>query len=170
LLKDYISKVSGEVAYASAGWNQLKHRVLRGSVGRQYAASNGVDPMYIYISEQVGPRLTSQDIDDYSRDPNVSMMMIARNSGYSCFEGMFPMVTEWPMSKAEHRRRSLDIPWPAGTEATIEAKTVGMLANYLSEHDSDADDSHVRQGRSRKNKTTAKRKLAALRQRFSQEP
>lgn len=123
-LKDYISKISGEVGYYSASWDQFKHRVQGGEVGRQYAASHPNEPMYIRVSEQVGPRLTSQDIEDYSRQPNTSILAIERNAGFSCFQGAFPVHMDWIMSEDEHRRRNLELGWPEGSEETIQTKGV----------------------------------------------
>ena len=73
----------------------------------------------INVSEQVGPRLTSQDIENYGRQPNTSIMAIHRNQGYSCYDGAFPVVTPWPMSKSEYSRRSHGIPWPEKSGETI---------------------------------------------------
>ena len=80
--------------------------------------------MYIHINEEVGPRLTSQDIDDYSRDRNVSIVAIERNAGFSCFQGAFPVRMDWPMTHAEYRRRNEEMPWPPKTDETIEVQTV----------------------------------------------
>ena len=118
-LKDHISKISGEVAYYSASWDQFKHRVRSGEVGRQYAASHPGEQMYIRISETVGPRLTSQDIEDYSRQPNTSILSIERNAGFSCFQGAFPVHMDWIMSEDEHRRRNLEVAWPDASDETI---------------------------------------------------
>ena len=123
-LKDHISKISGEVAYYSASWDQFKHRVRCGEVGRQYAASHPGEQMYIRISETVGPRLTSQDIEDYSRQPNTSILSIERNAGLSCFQGAFPVHMDWMMSEDEYRRRNLEVEWPAPSDETIVTKGV----------------------------------------------
>jgi hypothetical protein len=123
-LKDYISKISGEVGYYSASWDQFKHRIQRGEVGRQYAASHPNEPMYIQVSEQVGPRLTSQDIEDYSRQPNTSILAIERNAGFSCFQGAFPVHMDWIMSQDEHRYLNLELGWPEGSKETIQTEGV----------------------------------------------
>ena len=88
--KEYISKISGDVGYYSASWNQTKRRVLGGEIGRRFAAASVEDPLFISINEQEGPRLTSQDIENYSRHPNMSIVSIHRNHGYSCYDGAFP--------------------------------------------------------------------------------
>ena len=117
--RDYISKISGEVTNYSASWPQLKRRVLGGEIGRRFAAGTTEEPLMINISEQVGPRLSSQDIENYGRQPNTSIMAIHRNQGYSCYDGAFPVVTPWPMPKSEYKKRSNKIPWPEKTDETI---------------------------------------------------
>jgi len=119
LTREYISKISGEVTHYNASWPQLKRRVLGGEIGRRFAAGTTEEPLMINISEQVGPRLTSQDIENYGRQTNTSIMAIHRNQGYSCYDGAFPVVTPWTMSQAEYNRRSHDIPWPEALAETI---------------------------------------------------
>jgi hypothetical protein len=46
-------------------------------------------------------------------------MAIHRNEGYSCYDGAFPVVTPWAMSKEEYTRRSHEIPWPEVSGETI---------------------------------------------------
>ena len=121
--KDYISKISGEVGYYTASWDQFKHRVQGGEIGRQFAASHPNEPMYIQVCEEVGPRLTSQDIEDHSREDNTSIVTIERNAGFSCFQGAFPVHMDWMMSREEYERRSKKIPWPAVSEETIEVES-----------------------------------------------
>ena len=123
-LKDHISKISGEVCYYSASWEQFKHRVLGGNVRRECAASHPGEPMYIRIDEGVGPRLTSQDIEDYSRQPNTSILSIERNAGFSCFQGAFPVHMDWMMSQDEYERRNLEVGWPEASDETIVTKGV----------------------------------------------
>lgn len=65
--KDHISKISGEVGYYSASWDQFKLDVEVDEVGRQFAASHRDEEAYIRVMESTGPRLTGQDIEDYSR-------------------------------------------------------------------------------------------------------
>ena len=122
--KDYISKISGEVGYYSASWDQFKHRVQNGEIGRQYAASHPGEQMYIRVSESVGPRLTSQDIEDYSRQPNTSILAIERNAGFSCFQGAFPVHMDWIMSEDAYRHRNLELGWPDDSEETITTQGV----------------------------------------------
>jgi len=120
--REYISKISGEVTNYNASWSQLKRRVLGGEIGRRFAAGTTEEPLMINISEQIGPRLTSQDIENYGREANTSIMAIHRNQGYSCYDGAFPVVTPWPMAKSEYLRRSHEIPWPEKTDETIVVK------------------------------------------------
>lgn len=118
--KEYISKISGEVAYYSASWEQSRQRVLWGEFGRQFAVPRQLEGLpQIGITEEVGPRLTSEAIDKWCRQDNVSITAIQRNSGYSCYDGAFPLRTDWIMSEAEYGRRSHDMPWPVGDARTI---------------------------------------------------
>ena len=117
--RDYISKISGEVRYYNASWQQLPERVQREEVGRCYAARSHMEEDYlIRIQEETGPRLTAQDIDNLGRDPNMCIMAIQRNHGYSCYDGAFPVASPWPMSKTEFDRRR-HLPWPAKTKETM---------------------------------------------------
>ena len=123
-LKDHISKISGEVNYYSASWMQFKHRVQNGEIGRQFAASKPDEDMYIQVAEAAGPRLTSQDIEDYSRQQNTCILSIERHAGLSCFQGAFPVHMDWVMSKREYDRRSMKMEWPELSDETIETKGV----------------------------------------------
>lgn len=123
-LRDYISKISGEVNYSSASWVQFKSRVNNGEIGRQFAAPKPEEEPYIQISESSGPRLTSQDLEDHSREPNTSIVTIERNAGMCCFQGAFPVHTDWVMSASDYEHRKLELPWPEATEETIVAKGI----------------------------------------------
>lgn len=118
-LKDHISKISGEVNYYSATWPQFKSRVRGGEIGRQFAASKPEERPYIQISESPGPRLTSQDLEDHSRQPNTSILSIERNAGMCCFQGAFPVHMDWIMPEAEYEQRKLELPWPEPSDETI---------------------------------------------------
>ena len=120
--REYISKISGEVTNYAASWTQLKRRVLGNEIGRCFASGTTEEPITINVSEQIGPRLSSQDIENYGRRPNTSIMAIHRNQGYSCYDGAFPVVTPWPMPKSEYKKRSNEIPWPEKTDETIVVK------------------------------------------------
>lgn len=116
--KEYISKISGDVGYYSASWNQAKRRVLGGEIGRRFAAASVEDPLFISINEQEGPRLTSQDIENYSRHPNMSIVSIHRNHGYSCYDGAFPVFTPWSTSKETYQELAATS-WPEPSSQTI---------------------------------------------------
>ena len=120
--REYISKISGEVTNYTASWTQLKRRVLGNEIGRRFASGTTEEPITINVSEQIGPRLSSQDIENYGRQPNTSIMAIHRNQGYSCYDGAFPVVTPWSMSETEYKKRSNEIPWPEKSDETIVVK------------------------------------------------
>lgn len=118
--QDYISKISGEVAYYTSSWDQSRQRVIRGEIGREFARPRQLEGLpQIGIQEEIGPRLTTQAIDNWGRAPNVSITAIQRNSGYSCYDGAFPVHTDWIMTEEEYCRRQNEIAWPAKNEATI---------------------------------------------------
>lgn len=106
------------MGYYSASWNQAKRRVLGGEIGRRFAAASVEDPLFISINEQEGPRLTSQDIENYSRHPNMSIVSIHRNHGYSCYDGAFPVFTPWSTSKETYQELAAT-PWPEPSSQTI---------------------------------------------------
>jgi len=117
--RDYISEISGEVNYYKANWQQLKKRVLKREIGRQFAAGDPLEGITVSIAEEEGPRLTAQDIEQISRHPNMSIMAIHRNHGYSCYDGAFPVLTPWSLSKDEYDRRSSELPWPDDSDETL---------------------------------------------------
>lgn len=118
--REYISKISGEVAYYTASWEQTRRRVLLGEIDRRFAIPRQLEGAnQIGITEEVGPRLTTQAIDNWGRMPNVSITAIQRNSGYSCYDGAFPVHTDWTMSEEEYHRRGNEIPWPRVDAQTI---------------------------------------------------
>jgi hypothetical protein len=118
--KRFISELSGRVGYFNPSWRQLPADVALGQVSLGHATANpGCVPL-VDIRQEIGPRLTDEDIADINRDPNRSIVTIERNIGCSAFIGAFPLHTDWPISKAEYDQRHLDMPWPAGTEATVE--------------------------------------------------
>ena len=118
--KKFISDLSGQVGYYNPSWRQLPADVAGGHVSLGHATAPPGFVPFVDIRQEIGPRLTDEDIADINRDPNVSIVAIERNAGCSAFVGAFPVHTDWPISKAEYNRRHLDIPWPAGTDATIE--------------------------------------------------
>jgi len=122
-LKKYISESSGQVPYYTQSWDQLKQRALNDEFGPQFACSTDKTGKRISIAETVGPRLTNEDIADINRHPNQSMLLVERNSGYSCFQGAFPLQTDWPFTKAEHERRNFELSWPEPTPETLVVTT-----------------------------------------------
>jgi hypothetical protein len=125
--KKSISDISGQVGYYTPSWRQSVFDVLCGDVHLANAvASHGSVP-FVDIHQEVGPRLTDEDITDINRDPNCSMVAIERVAGYSSFIGAFPVFTDWPISKTEYEKRLLRTPWPPKTNATIE-ETAGWPA------------------------------------------
>lgn len=143
--KDHISKISGEVGYYSAAWDQPADSVIRGEIGRRYADSAELDPTFIRVSESVGPRLSSQDIEDYSRQPNTSIMSIERNAGLSRFQGAFPVHMDWIMSETEFTRRNLEMEWPPTSDETV--STTGVWpkidTSFSAINSNDENNSHV---------------------------
>lgn len=118
--REYISKISGEVAYYTASWEQTRRRVLGGEISRRFAVARQLEGLpQIGITEEVGPRLSSHAIDHWGRMDNVSITAIQRNSGYSCYDGAFPVHTDWTMSAAEYERRGHAMAWPVDDERTI---------------------------------------------------
>jgi hypothetical protein len=118
--KKFISDLSGRVGYYTPSWSQLPSDIIRGHVSFDRATANpGFLPL-VEIRQEIGPRLTDEDIADINRDANRSMVVIERNAGCSAFIGGFPVHTDWPISKDEYDERHLALPWPAGTDATIE--------------------------------------------------
>ena len=157
--REYISSISGEVGYFNASWNQLKPRVMAGEFGREFASTDN-GPIQVQIKEEVGPRLSSQDIEDYGRDPNVSIVAIHRSQGLSAFQGAFPVVTDWAMSKREHEIRSHETPWPRSketmdvatawpenTDETIIAKPNPMTDEEVKQTQNELDDAWEKLGK-----------------------
>ncbi len=117
--KQYLSDISGEVGYYDATWTQFVPRVRQGNVGKHVAVYYGDELPLCQVRQEIGPRLTAEDINDLSRHPNRCAISIERNEGYSINLGAFPVHMDWVMPKSEYERRNNDIPWPAGGDATI---------------------------------------------------
>lgn len=66
--------------------------------------------------------MTHQDILDVSREPNLSLMWIARGSGLSQFDGWFPVHMTWPVSLGAHRTH-LATPWPERARETVDTSS-----------------------------------------------
>ena len=114
----YISETSGTTLYSRASYRMPPGTPLKRPLGRQNAFAD----CDVSLQEYTGPRLTYQDIQNISREPNLSLMWIDRISGLSPFQGWFPMRTEWPISKSAHDNLQRER-WPAKSEATIEIET-----------------------------------------------
>ena len=115
---DYISRTSGCTKYYSPRYDLPLDHLVRGEVGPQYVAPDRDGQRNVNISEYVGPRMNSQDIQDISFDPNLCLTWIARASGLCPFRGWFPMRTAWPVSKAAHDRHERTS-WPKKTDEMI---------------------------------------------------
>ena len=118
VLQKYISDISGTVRYADISWDQFKHRVINGEIGRLYAAGQ-VDDIRCRVHERLGPRLETEDLHDISRNLNQSIFVVNRASGYSRFHGAFPMHSDFPVEKRVHDERREQLPWPDGGDATL---------------------------------------------------
>ena len=118
--KEYVSDLSGHVGYYKASWNQTIPDVAAGRVSPLYAAAQANQTALLGIQAEIAPRLTHEDIADISRNSNLSIVSIERNTGYSAFLGAFPIHTDWPLSEDEYNQRNLNMPWPSPTEATLE--------------------------------------------------
>lgn len=120
--QNYIMKISGEVGYQGVSWQQFLSTMQKGDVHMNRAVYRpDVEPEpVINITQEVGPRLTAEDIADISRHPNRCIMNVGRTSGYSSYLGAFPVHVDWTMPEEEYERRSNDLPWPEGREGTIE--------------------------------------------------
>ena len=118
-LQTFLSRTSGQVKYFTQSYDQLADDVLAGHIGPQFTAPGRDNVRRIGIREYVGPRLTIDEIRDYSRLENVSIVGIDHSKGLSQLRDWTPVYTDWPMSWAEYDYRSNHIPWPAHTEATL---------------------------------------------------
>ena len=73
---------------------------------------------------KTGLRHNTTDVLRYSADPDLSILQISRDSGYSRFGGLwFGLRTLHTISKAEYERRD-NLPWPSGEEGTMVAGRV----------------------------------------------
>ena len=138
-LKEYISSISGEVNYLTASWPQYASDVSRGVFGRQFAAPKPEEAPVVQIAEASGPRLTNQDLEDYSRQANTSILTIERNLDMCCFQGAFPVHMDWVMPAADYQDRRLKMPWPADSEETIVTQGVWPSMDTTDVSSTDAD-------------------------------
>lgn len=147
-LKEYISSISGEVNYLTASWSQFASDVGRGNFGRQFAAPKPEEAPVVQIAEASGPRLTNQDLEDYSRQANTSILTIERNQDMCCFQGAFPVHMDWVMPEGDYQERRLKTPWPADSEETIVTRGVWpeMKTNDVNALAAEQDQDHDAEG------------------------
>jgi len=120
--QQHIMKISGEVGYFGASWKQFVSRVREGKVSPGLATfepDREPEPQ-IAITQEVGPRLSAEDISDISRHPNRCIMNVGRTQGFSSYLGAFPVHVDFTMPETEYERRSNAVAWPDGGEETIE--------------------------------------------------
>ena len=126
----YISEVSGEVAYFNKAWQQTAETAAADQVSVANAnSSHSREAPLVGITEFSGPRLSAQDIQDVNHDPNKSVFIIERGTGFSQFQGAFPMRTDWPIEQSEFIRRRDNIPWPKTSDDTITISPAWPNAN-----------------------------------------
>jgi hypothetical protein len=116
-LQDYISRMSGTTKYFSLDYELHPRDVRRGLVGLPHGFSlySGVT-----VQEKTGPKLTPQDIQDYSRQENLCIFAVEHAKGLTQVQGYFPMYVDWPTTESEYRRRRDQLVWPAASAATLE--------------------------------------------------
>lgn len=128
----YISDVSGQVAYYNQSWQQSLQDVADEQIRVTRATAASVEELPVVgISEIVGPRMQAQDIQDVNFDPNLSVLTIERGQGLTQFQGAFAMRTNFPIEKAEFEHRRDDIPWPTSITDTITVNTAWPAANAV---------------------------------------
>lgn len=119
-LQRYISDMSGRVKYFSQSYDQDANDVLAGLVGPRHTHPEQDGTRRVSIQEYLGPRLTTDDINDYSREENVSIVGIEHGKGLSQFYGWTPVYTDWPLSFQQYQYHNECVPWPVRSDATIE--------------------------------------------------
>ena len=118
-LQAYLSRTSGQVKYFTQSYDQLADDVLAGYIGPQFVAPGRDGVRRVGIHEYVGPRLTIEDIREYSRLENVSIVGIDHSRGLSQLRDWTPVYTDWPTSLGEYDYNNQHVPWPAHTESTL---------------------------------------------------
>ena len=118
--KKFISDLSGRVGYYSPSWKQLPADVVaRPSVSRPRDCQPGFVPL-VDIRQEIGPRLTDEDIADINRTRTAAWSPSNEMRAAAPSSVPFPSTRIGPSAKTEYDERHLDMPWPAGTDATIE--------------------------------------------------
>jgi TraM recognition site of TraD and TraG len=118
-LQKYVSEMSGKVRYANLSYQQNANDLLEGLFGLQYVVKNEDGIPAVEVTDYIGPRLTTQDILDINRDPNMCMLAIERNEAFSCWNGFSPVYVDWPTSEREYDERDNHSDWPKATLETI---------------------------------------------------
>ncbi|MCA9063318.1 MAG: TraM recognition domain-containing protein, partial [Planctomycetaceae bacterium] len=117
----HLMKISGECGYYGASWKQFASHVQDGFVNMAYGIfdpERDPEPV-IDITQEVGPRLSAEDIADISRNPRQSILSIGRAEGYTSYRGAFPVNLDFTMTEEEYLQRSV-APWPEISDDTIE--------------------------------------------------
>ena len=122
-LQRYVSEMSGQVKYCRMAYDQSADDVLQGRFGPAFALCNRDGEQQVYLQEYFGPRLTSEDIRDISREENMSILGVEHNKGLSQFAGWFPIHTDWPVPWPVYEKRRDRTPWPSVSSATIEIES-----------------------------------------------
>lgn len=114
----YLSDVSGEVAYYSNSWRQFVFRVLQGDVSINRALTNGGINSETEITQQTGPRLTKNDIEDVSQATNRCILSVKRKTGNAQYHGAFPVHIDYPISGERYMANQLE-KWPSAPGETL---------------------------------------------------
>ncbi len=118
--KKYLSAISGEVAYYTAGWKQFVHRVQEGVVGMHRAVGFNGEHALADVTEKVGPRLADDELSEASRSSNQCVIAVERYEGLSRFRGAFPIHVDYPITQKVYKERTSRTPWPSAPGETIE--------------------------------------------------
>ncbi|GAB5441338.1 MAG: hypothetical protein Fues2KO_16870 [Fuerstiella sp.] len=117
----HLMKISGESGYYGASWKQFRSDVQANVVNMAdavYTPAREPEPV-IDITQQIGPRLSAEDIADISRNPRQCIMSIGRAEGYTSYRGAFPVSVDFTMTEEEYLQRGRAA-WPELSDDTIE--------------------------------------------------
>ncbi|APZ96365.1 type IV secretory system conjugative DNA transfer family protein [Fuerstiella marisgermanici] len=117
----HLMKISGETGYYGASWKQFSSHVQDGIVNMAHAVYDPArepEPV-IDITQEVGPRLSAEDIADISRNPRQCIMSMGRAEGYTSYRGAFPVQVDFTMTEQEYQERA-QTRWPELSRDTIE--------------------------------------------------
>lgn len=127
--KKHLAGMSGEVMYYSPSWKQFAQTVGEGDVGMHRALEINGEPAIVDIAEQIGPRLTDDDLSEVNLNQNQCAISLKRYEGLSRLRGAFPIHLDFPISKEEFETRSSRTPWPSVPGETINTKAFWPLKN-----------------------------------------